>query len=162
MMCAGLLLVSCEKDEVGGTATEALAGEWYVTMDAVDANGNVVYEDVWGVGRQILLTYNTVANIPTEMYVDDIGNFWEFKIKVKCDADARTFSGSSVANEYYDCNVTIEEGKILPGVATTPHGTPADSISFYVSFSDDPYPADYGYAKYHISGYRYTGLAEDD
>lgn len=165
MMCAGLLLVSCEKDEVGGTATEALAGEWYVTVDAVDANGNVVWsdDDLFGMGNIFLYTYNTAANIPTEMYVDDMGYFWEYKVRVKCDVNSLTFeTNGSAANEYYDCGVTIDGGKILPGAATTPHGTPADSIVFYVSFSDDTYPAAYGYAKYRVSGYRYTGLAEDD
>lgn len=164
-MCAGLLLVSCEKDEIGGTATESLAGEWYVTVDAVDTNGNVVLSDenLFGLGNIYVATYNTAANIPTEMYVDDLGYFWEYKVKVKCDADALTFAtDGSAANEYYDCDVTIDGGKILPGAATTPHGTPADSIVFYVSFSDDAYPAAYGYAKYRVAGYRYTGLVEDD
>jgi hypothetical protein len=58
--------------------------------------------------------------------------------------------------------VTISGGKILPKAATNPHGTAADSIVFYVSFSDDEYPDLYGYAKYKISGYRYTGLTSDD
>ena len=45
-MLAGLfMMTSCEKDEIGGTATQSLAGEWYVVADAVDANGNIVYED---------------------------------------------------------------------------------------------------------------------
>ena len=29
------VLAGCEKDEIGNTATEALAGEWKVTVDAV-------------------------------------------------------------------------------------------------------------------------------
>ena len=142
MMCAGVLLFSCEKDEIGGTATEALAGEWTVTVDAVDGSGNVVEEDFFGLGRVMLNTYNTAANLPTEMYVDDLGNFWEYKVKVQSDVNTLTFATS--------------------GAATTPHGTPADSIVYYVSFSDDEYPAQYGYAKYKVSGYRYTGLAVDD
>ena len=56
MMCAGVLLSSCEKDEIGGTATEALAGEWTVTVDAVDGSGNVVEEDFFGLGRVMLNT----------------------------------------------------------------------------------------------------------
>lgn len=159
-------MASCEKDEIGGTATEALAGEWYVTVDAVDADGNVVYsDDEWfQMGNIFLYTYNTAANVPTEMYIDDMGYFWEYKVKVKCDVKSLTFStNGAVANESYaGCDVTIDGGKILPGAATTPHGTPADSIIFYVSFSDDTYPANYGYAKYRVSGYRYTGLVEDD
>ena len=43
---------SCEKAEVGGTATEDMAGEWYVTIDAVDDAGNPIEygEDYFGIG----------------------------------------------------------------------------------------------------------------
>lgn len=153
------VLAGCEKDEVGNTATEVLAGEWTVSVDAVDASGNVTATDPHGLGRIHLNTYNTAANIPTEMYVDDIENFWNFKVRVNSDVNAMTFATSgAVANEKYeDCNVTIEDGKVLLGAGVTPHGTPADSIVFYTTFSDD----DSGY-KYKISGIRYTGLAQDD
>lgn len=101
--------------------------------------------------------------MPNEIWVDDLGNFWEFKVKANADVNALTFhTPDSTANAYYDCKVLIEGGKILPGAATNPHGTAADSIVFYVSFDDDTYPAYYGFAKYKISGYRYTGLASDD
>ena len=132
------VLAGCEKDEIGNTATEALAGEWKVTVDAVDEGGNVITEDFNGIGHILMNTYNTAANTPTEMYVDDIGHFWEYKVRVKCD-------------------VTIDGGKILLGAATTPHGTPADSIVYYISFSDDE-PG----MRYKVSGYRYSGLAVDD
>lgn len=162
MMCAGVLLASCEKDEIGSTATKVLAGEWKVTVDAVDASGIVLYEDPFGLGSQIVNTYNTAANIPTEMYMDDLGNIWEYKVKMKSDINALTFStDGAVPNEAYDCNVTIEGGKVLLGAATTPHGTPADSIIYYITFSDDDsVPGDY--AKLRVSGYRYTGLAVDE
>jgi hypothetical protein len=164
MGLAGLLFTSCEKDEIGGTATESMAGEWYVTADAVDDAGNVVYEDLFGLGNFMLNTYNTASNASDKLYVDDRGNFWEFKLRVNCDLSSLTFqSNGGVANEAYDgCDVTISGGKILPKAATNPHGTAADSIVFYVSFSDDEYPDAYGYAKYKISGYRYTGLTSDD
>ena len=159
----GFVLASCEKEEIGGTATQALAGEWYVTADAVDENGELVYEDLFGVGQFHINTYNTAANVANEIWVDDLGNFWEFKVKASANVNNYIFNTpDSVANAYYDCKVLIEGGKILPAAATTPHGTAADSIVFYVSFDDDPYPAAYGYAKYKISGYRYTGLASDD
>ena len=157
------MLTSCEKIEVGGTATQALAGEWYVTANVVDENLEVLAEDFFGMGQFHVNTYNTAANVPNEIWVDDLGNFWEFKVKATANVDNYTFSTpDSVANAYYDCKVLIEGGKILPGAATTPHGTAADSIVFYVSFDDDPYPATYGYAKYQFTGYRYTGLASDD
>lgn len=162
MMCAGVLLSSCEKDEIGSTTTAALAGEWYVMVDGVDESGAVVYEDPFGLGHTLLYTYNTAANVPTEMYVSDEGNFWDYKVRVKSDINALTFStDGAVANEAYDCDVTIEGGKVLLGAATTPHGTPADSIVFYVSFSDDEYiPA--LWSKMKVSGYRYTGFVQDE
>ncbi len=164
LFIATLFFASCEKDEVGGTATQSLAGEWYVTASQVDDDLNVVYDDLFGVGQFMVNTYNTAANVASEMWVSDMGNFWYFAVKVDCDTKALTFSSNgAVANQSYeDCDVTIEGGKIMYGAATTPHGTPADSIVFYVSFSDDPYPAYYGYSKHMISGYRYTGLASDD
>jgi len=164
LMCAGVLLFasSCEKDKIGETATKALAGEWNVTVDAVDQSGTVLEKDVYGTGYMMLYTYNTAANVPSEMYIDDQGNFWEYKVKVKSDVNALTFkTEGAVGNEYYDCKVTIEEGKILPGAAITPSGVPADSVVFYVTFSDDDYiPGTY--AKLKVAGYRYTGLAADN
>lgn len=153
------VLAGCEKDEIGGTATESLAGEWYVVVDAADESGNVFAEDCYGLGKIHMNTYNTAANVPTEMFVDDIGNFWDFKVRVQSDINALTFAtNGAVANESYEgCDVTIDGGKVLLGAGITPHGTPADSIVFYVAFSDD----DPG-IKYKVSGIRYTGLAEDD
>ena len=163
LMAVCAVMTSCEKEEIGGTATQALAGEWYVTADAVDKYGNVLEEDFFGIGHFHVNTYNTAANVPNEIWVDDLGNFWEFKVKASADVNNCTFSTpDSVANAYYDCKVLIEGGKILPDAATTPHGTAADSIVFYVSFNDDTCPENFGFAKYRISGYRYTGLASDD
>lgn len=163
MFAMSFMFIACEKDEIGSTATEDLAGEWYVTVDLVDSVNNVVYtgEEFFGLGKFIVNTYNTAKNIPGEMYVDDLGNFREFKVKTS--VNGLTFKTNEPAdNEYYDCKVNITEGKILPKAATNPHGTKADSIVFYVSFDDDDYPETFGFSYYKISGYRYTGLASDD
>ena len=171
MAVLSMTFVSCEKDEIGGTATESLAGEWYVTVDAVDEQGNTVYEDFYGLGKVLMNTYNTSANVANQMWVDDKGNFWGFKVKAASDVQNLTFTTngavdntnitSSDDGDYY-CKVNIEGGKVLPKAGTTPHGTAADSIVFYVSFDDDAYPAAYGYSKYKVSGIRYTGLKQDD
>lgn len=58
--------------------------------------------------------------------------------------------------------VTITEGKILKGAGRQNNGSPADSIIFYVSYKDDPWYPDDGYAKYRVSGIRYSGLVEND
>ena len=191
MMFAGS---SCSKDEVGGTSTEALAGEWFVTIDAVDDNGNPIDggEDYFGIGEASrLLTYNTAANNAT-MWVDDLGAFtvaelynyplypnYAIRCKVNVDAANLTFSSVAAANEadavvWYDDDgneayrvdplpsITIEDGKILPGAATQNNGSPCDSIVFYVKYTDDPWYPDDGYAKYRVSGKRYSGLVENE
>jgi hypothetical protein len=116
-----LTLVACSKDEIGGTKMESMAGQWYCTVDAVDDNGNPITqtldgspnsgEDYWGVGRTLVLTYNTAANTPDEMWnnIMGIGNFaadnnyplypdYDFITKVKCDQATLTFSSNESAN----------------------------------------------------------------
>jgi len=165
-------LVSCEKDEAGGTATESMAGEWYVTVDPADANGQVVpgFEDMFGLGRVNMLTYNSAANVASELIVDDIGSFWTFCVKTVANSADQTFASAAPASANDTINnlkgdgiwVTISDGKILPKAGRQNNGSVADSIVFYVSFSDDPYPAAYGYKNYKVSGIRYSGLEEND
>lgn len=157
-----VMFTSCEKDEIGGTATEALAGQWYVTFDGVDANGEVTFADPFEVGRKLLLTYNTSSNDGKEIFVDDLKKFWDFKVKVPCNVSALTF-GSTTATVDLNNGIDVEltDGKILKGAAVTPSGAAADSICFYVVFSDDKYVGKY-WDKIRVSGYRYTGLAADD
>lgn len=176
LMLVGVLVAftSCEKEDIGNTATVETAGEWYVVVDAADANGNLYvdsdgdsWEDPFGVGRIHMMTYNTAANDPNEMIVTDMGNFWDFTVKVNCDQNDLTFSTNTTENNnmvegYEDINVTITGGKIIKGGAVTPSGSKADYIEFYVSFSDDSYPATYGYKNYKVSGYRYTGFVDDE
>ena len=94
MFAAVLLFASCAKEEIGGTATEALAGQWYVHVDAVDENGDVVYTgaEMFGLENFMLLTYNTSVNNEDVMFVDDLENFWTFKAKVDCSTSSLTFS----------------------------------------------------------------------
>ncbi len=162
LLSSFLFITSCEKDEIGGTATEKMAGEWYVTGAAVDAEGNVVDADWFGLGHFHLDTYNTSSNSISEIWINDNGNMWDFKAKVNIDLNAMTFEVNDVQNEAYDSKFTITNGKIIYGAATTPSGMPADSIVFNVTFNDDTYPADYGFESYRVAGYRYTGLAGDE
>ena len=162
-------LTSCEKEDIGGTATESMAGEWYVTVDAADANGNVVegLEDPFGLGKIHVLTYNASDNNPNVLIVDDLQNFWAFKVKTNCDQKTLSFATSTSENNnlvdgYDDINVTITGGKIIKNGGVQNNGSKADYIEFYVSFSDDPYPGAYGYANYKVSGVRYSGLTEND
>ena len=162
VVVAGMLfLSSCEKDDIGGTATESMAGEWYVTADAIDTAGNVVYPDFFGLGHFKLDTYNTAADSTNEMYINDNDNFWNFSTIVDVDLNAMTFQKENAENEAYDSQLTILNGQILYGAAKTPSGSVADSIVFTVKFSDDTYPGEYGYDRYRVSGYRFTGFTGD-
>lgn len=161
-----LSFTSCEKDEIGGTATQEMAGDWYVTVTAVDDEGNTVFSDdeLFGLGRIHMLTFNTNDNVANKMYVYDEGNFWGFKVQTSCNQSSKTFatSGAAVNESGDEIEVTITDGKILPKAGRQNNGSAADSIVFYVNFSDDTYPEAYGYAKYKVSGVRYSGLTEND
>ena len=156
---------SCSKEDVGGTATVETAGDWYVTMAAVDENGEVVDEDFFGNGTFHLLTFNTAENKSTEMWVSDQewSYYYPFKCKVTVDQATLTFKAEASPNAFYEGeNVTITDGKIVKDGAVTPSGQKADYIEFYISFDDDGYPAYYEFDKYKISGYRYTGFVADE
>ena len=154
-------MASCAKDEIGGTATEKLAGQWYVQADAVDSDGKVISEDPYGAGRFRVLTYNTSENTTTDLFVDDLKNFWNFKVKTKCDRSTMTFSVDKGTNLKYESEVTIVGGKIVINGTKSPSGQPADYIEMLVRFSDDENaPAQYEYLK--LSGWRYTGFANDN
>lgn len=110
--------ISCEKEEIGGTATQSLAGQWYIRIDAVDANGNVMTDDQGSTDdyvnyfsfehRQTILTYNTASNSANEMYLDlsmmDDDNvalcpFAAFKVLIPCNTASGTFgSADTVLN----------------------------------------------------------------
>jgi len=201
-----MVVASCSKEDIGKTATESMAGEWYCTVDAVDESGNPIEggEDYWGLAASTgnakthILTYNTTANDPTQMWVNilGIGNFaadydnpnypnYDFKIKVNCNQSALTFAATEAENfadpviwsheeedENGETKVVIDdqvdpmpvtiEGKILKLAGHQKNGTPADSIIMYVTYKGDPWYPDDGYAKYKISGIRYSGLVEND
>lgn len=149
---------SCEKEKAGGTEVQDMCGEWYVQVDAVDANGNVVFEDPFDAGIFPLYTYNTNSNLPTEMYIDDNGYFWDFRVIVDVNYAAKTFQVIDGEDDYNGISVDIVDGKVVKEGAVSPAGYVADSISFLVAFEDDDYIGA-GYWDYlWIHGYRRTGL----
>ncbi|MCH5240614.1 MAG: hypothetical protein J1F38_10355 [Muribaculaceae bacterium] len=155
---------SCAKEEIGGTAVQDMCGEWYILVDGVDADGNVVYEDPLDLGYTSAYTYNTNANLSTEMYLEDYA--WEFFIKVDVDYPNRTFSVKD-AVMYYDEDengdvfpvlVNILNGKVVKDGALSAAGYVTDGISYLIQAEDDPYAAA-GYWDYlWVHGYRRTGL----
>jgi hypothetical protein len=181
LMMVGVLVAftSCEKEDIGNTAAVETAGEWYVDIDAVDDSGNPIPGGSHYFGydeeRVTIITYNTSENVPTQMWIDDLGWFdlswyygnpaypsYSFKCVVNVDPNNLTFSSVNAENLSGDFGITIEDGKILKDAGKQKNGSPADSIVFYVKYTNDPWYPDDGYAKYKISGIRYSGLAEND
>ena len=151
-----MAFTSCQKEDIGGTATESLAGQWYVEANVVNADGSVI-EDPYGLGRIHILTYNTSANNPNEIWIDDSKNFWNFKVKATGDINNLTFSAASAQNQRGDeITVNITNGKIIKNGGVQNNGSPADYITMDVEFSDDPGTI------YHLEGVRYSGLVEND
>ena len=151
-----MAFTACQKEEIGGTATQNLAGEWYVKANVVNADGSVI-EDPYDLGRFLIMTYNTTANNPNEIWVDDNKKFWNFKVKANGDINALTFGATSAENQRGDeITVTITNGKILKNGGVQNNGSPADYITMDVEFSDDPGTI------YRLEGVRYSGLEEND
>ncbi|GHU08603.1 hypothetical protein FACS189431_5170 [Alphaproteobacteria bacterium] len=169
-------LPSCDKLEPGGTEVQDMAGDWWVTNQQSLSEYHYIFENegsmpneadienwewdyVYDDSHSKVYTYNTAANLPTEMFVEDGGTFWDYKVRAKVDYPAKTFELPTSANlAYEDCDITIIKGKVLKGAATTPSGVPADSIVFYIKFSDDSY----GFTYTKVSGFRRTGFPADD
>src|SRR5678816_4107034 len=75
------LLCSCEKKnlpDVGSTAAEKMANEWWVTLD----QGGT--QDVFGIGHFKIATYNTSAN-DDSIWIDDFQSGWQVKFKARAD-----------------------------------------------------------------------------
>jgi len=145
-------MMSCDlgnDPDVGGTATQAVAGEWFTTF-------TIAGEDVYGLGYQLITTSNTAANSTTEFMIKDDAHTWDYKVKTPLNLDAKTFGGNALPNLAYDITVNIANGKILPGAATSTGGNVTDSIYFEAEFSDDPGTI------YQVAGYRRTGFLEDE
>lgn len=161
-------LASCEKENVGGTATQAMSGDWVMTF----SDGTNSYDIPHG------LTFNTSDNVSDEIWVTDVTRFWNFKVKAKCDQSTLTFATDGWVDntdctmevEYtddegvvrkktvpYECKIRITNGKITLNGETLPSGRVVDVISYDIEFDDD----DPGNV-WHATGHRYTGFQEDN
>ncbi len=173
---AMVALASCSKDEPGGTNMQEMAGQWYVTMDGVDANGNIIMEDPLGNGRFLVLTFNTTNDDSDLMWVSDIENlYWtyyyydipsDFQTLVKVDKASMTFGNTDWSDNinYNGEQMLVTNGKIVKNGTTTPSGMPADYIWFEVKYSDQVMMdlMDGEVDHFSFSGYRYTGFVADE
>lgn len=150
------LASSCTKDEIGGTATQSLAGEWYVQANVVNSDGTVT-QDPNGYGRFKINTYNTAANEANKMWINHNENFWTFAIKTGCDLSTGTFSVKDAENQNGDAiTINVTNGKVLPMAGKQNNGAKADSITMDIEYSDDPGTI------YRLEGVRYSGLTENN
>jgi len=155
VIVAGLAMVtflSCsKKPDTGGTATQNMANEWWVVLyNGTTAETNHAH----------IYTYNTSANTNNELWVDDGGHVWDFKVKASADLSAMTFAANQVKSVVpgYDIKVNITEGKILKDAGRSKTGNVTDSIFMKISFEDDPVPG----TVYTLRGHARTRFSEDD
>lgn len=158
LAAAAIILVSlgsCKKklDDPGGTAAQKVAGEWFVTLTSGGA-------DVFSLGHFKMSTYNTSAN-NNQIWVDDLGNGYVFKVKSTVDNNNLTFSATNAPSEYANPpsapeSVTIKNGKVIPNGGHSKSGNVVDSIYMEAIFSDDPTTT------YVMSGHFRTGFFEDE
>jgi hypothetical protein len=156
------LFFSCsKKPDVGGTAVQNMANEWWVTLDL----GGTA--DVYGIGHQKIKMYNTSANNDS-IWIDDypaqlangtwVGNVWGFKVKAVTDLNNLTFNSNHFVNALpgYEIKVNITDGKIIVNGGKSKTGNITDSIHMKIEFEDDPGKI------YEINGHARTRFAEDD
>jgi len=158
LLAAAALLcsVSCNKFPHEGTAAENIAGSWLCTIYYASGTEWVPYYTA------DYMTYNTAANLPTEIWLDDSKNFWGTKCKVDADVNNFTFgaNGKEYIDQYFQANQKIFGGKVTKKGAIAPGSeSQVDKIEFYIQFSDDE--PSYG-TLYYIVGYKYTGFPEDE
>ena len=150
----GILIItsfsSCDEGgdpNPGGTTTQELAGDWYITIS--NAAGVVQ------VDHALHSTYNTAANDNT-MWIDDAKNGWWLKCKITVNLADGTFTATAQPNTIDSGTVTITEGKIEKGAGLSKAGHVVDKISFKAVFSYDPA------TKLTFVGHKRTGFLEDE
>lgn len=142
--------ISCKKDEpVGGTAVQNLSGDWHVKVNATGTYSS-------------LFTYNTAANVPTEMWIQAASiksgtTALGIKGKVSVNIADQTFSGTNIENigatKATIPTFNVANGKVVTNGTVGPVSkTPADSISFDLIING---------VTYKVEGYHKTGFLED-
>lgn len=159
LVSASLFWSGCQEDpEPGGTATQDVAGEWWVRVYIDDGVGALDENDMV-LDYVKLMTFNTASNSPDSLWIYDVDHIWEFQVKAGFDKTSKTFSVSQGQNVSYDSQVTIADGQVFLGQGRSSSGVQTDSIYFVATFSDDA-PA-YG-TEFIVAGHRRTGFLEDE
>ncbi len=159
LLTLGMAAVSCDtmtNEPEGGNQIGPMAGNWVVTLEALDENGKVVDDDPYGASGAII-EINTFANTngdTDKMWFSDQA-FWGLMFQVPVNKNDNTFEAKNVPYDQNETgNVTIK-GKVLPKAGKNIHGLPVDSIYVEASFDDDDSGLVWRYA-----GTRYQGFTE--
>jgi hypothetical protein len=157
---------SCEKEEVGGTATEKFSGEWYVTVDLITTDGEIITsaelaeEEIIKSERAIIRTFNTAANVPDKFIVSDVSGAYSifsdevlrFSAEANLDQSTGTFSTSDyvtnlvINNEWKAdtdpienkyAEVRVYNGKITFDGGKQNNGSVSDAIEFDVAIKNN-------------------------
>jgi hypothetical protein len=151
-----LALSSCKKEEVGGTAVQSLANEWYVQVTQIDAATGAILDDTDD-SYYTISTYNTSDNSPTSMWIDDSESHFGLKAKVNVDLGNKSFSVTNADELYTGDKVTITNGKVITDGAVGPASkAKTDAISFDLSYASE------AGVILRYKGYGRTRFVEDD
>lgn len=144
-----VLITSCDMKEdyeqINSQVVDA-AGEWWIKFSKAD------YET----GYLKVHTFNTAADIATEMWISDNGNWKDIMFKCPVDIAKLTFEGTNLDNIKSDATIEVKNGKIEKNTGLSTSGVVCDKISFEIIFSDEPGVV------YQASGTRKTGFIEDE
>lgn len=150
---AGVFLSGCDlgtEPAKEGTKLQVMCGEWFVRVlqDGDDIGG----------GYYLVTTSNTADNNETDLILDD-HETWPAKVITKVSLGGMTFNAAPNLTNMYDAKVgvSILEGKIIKGAATSTGGNKTDSIYVKFEFVDKGEKSVIDYA-----GYRRTGFLEDE
>lgn len=148
------VFTSCEKEyEAEQIEGNNLSGEWFVqTYFGGTTSADVV------LGYSKILTANTAAANGAEIWIDDLGNIWPFKVKCPASSGSNSFSGTALPNTYQGDTILVNiiGGKIFPDGGRSTSGIVVDSIYFKATFTDDPGN------EYIFAGHYRTGFVEDE
>lgn len=145
----GLIFSSCdvkeEYQQINSQVMEA-SGEWWIKFSKTG------YES----GYLKVLTFNTAADVATEMWLSDNGNWKNIKVKCPVNISDLSFGGTNLANTSTSMSLTIKNGKITKGGGLSTSGVVTDKIAFEIELSSEPG------VTYKAEGTRKTGFIEDE
>jgi hypothetical protein len=145
----GSIFSSCDKKadyiEIDSQVVGA-AGEWWIKFSKTG------YET----GYLKVLTFNTAADLPTEMWIWDKGNWMDIKVKCPVNISDLTFAGTNLVNASSSMTVTVKNGIITKGGGLSTSGNVTDKITFDIELSSEPG------VTYKAEGTRKTGFVEDE